>query len=64
MKYLCSGSCIAFKWIESKNTDIPSSYICKMNDAYWKGIIKLYINVYPIIKAGDNPNFPVSKKLS
>lgn len=35
-----------------------------MNDAYWKGIIKLYINVYPIIKAGDNPNFPVSKKLS
>lgn len=62
MKYLCSGSCIAFKWIESKNTDIPSSYICKMNDAYWKGIIKLYINVYPIIKAGDNPNFPVSIK--
>lgn len=57
MKYLCSGSCIAFKWIESKNTNIPSSYICKMNDAYWTNIIKLYISVYPIIKAGENTNF-------
>lgn len=61
MKYLCSGSCIAFKWIETKNTGIPSSYICKMNDAYWKCIIELYISVYPIIKAGNNPNFNVRK---
>jgi uncharacterized protein len=61
MKYLCSGSCIAFKWIETKNTDTPSAYICKMNDAYWNCIIKLYISVYPIIKAGNNPNFNIRK---
>lgn|GEM_PF-1763726 len=32
-----------------------------MNDTYWKCIIGLYISVYPIIKAGNNPNFNVRK---
>lgn len=57
MKYLCSGSCFAIKWLENKNTEIPSKYLCKTYDIYWRAIIKLYILNYPDIIEGKNVNF-------
>ena len=57
MKYLCSGSCFAIKWLENKNTDTPSNYLCKTYDIYWKAIITLYIQIYPSIVSGSNVNF-------
>lgn len=57
MKHLCSGSCFAIKWLENKNTDVPSEYLCKTYDIYWSAIIKLYIQVYPEIVSGNNINF-------
>lgn len=57
MKYLCSGSCFAIKWLENKDTNIPSSYLCKTYNIYWKAIITLYVQVYPAIINGKNINF-------
>ncbi len=57
MKYLCSGSCFAIKWLENNNTEIPSKYLCKTYDIYWRAIIKLYILIYPDIIEGKNVNF-------
>jgi uncharacterized protein len=57
LKYLCSGSCFAIKWLENKNTDEPSEYLCKSQIIYWSAIIKLYIQLYPSITSGDNINF-------
>lgn len=57
MKYLCSGSCFAIKWLVNKNTDLPSKFLCKTYDIYWKAIITLYIQVYPFIINGNNVNF-------
>lgn len=57
MKHLCSGSCFAIKWLENKNTDEPSEYLCKTYNIYWSSIIKLYIQVYPEIVSGNNINF-------
>ncbi|WP_421920092.1 radical SAM protein [Marinifilum sp.] len=57
MKYLCCGSCFAIKWLENKNTNQPSEYLCKTYDIYWKSIIKLYIQLYPVIISGENINF-------
>lgn len=57
MKYLCSGSCFAIKWLENKNTNEPSEYLCKTYDIYWSSIIKLYIQIYSEIVSGNNINF-------
>jgi len=57
MKYLCTGSCFAIKWLENKNTDVPSDYLCKTYDIYWTAIIKLYTQIYPYITSGNNINF-------
>lgn len=57
MKYLCSGSCFAEKWLENKNTEEPSEYLCKGFDIYWSAIIKLYTQVHPVIIGGRNVNF-------
>ncbi len=57
MKYLCSGSCFAIKWLENKNTNEPSEYLCKTYNIYWSAIIKLYIQLYPVIISGENINF-------
>jgi radical SAM protein with 4Fe4S-binding SPASM domain len=57
MKYLCSGSYFAIKWLENKNTDDPSEYLCKTYNIYWRAIIKLYIQLYPVIISGNNINF-------
>ncbi len=57
MKYLCSGSCFAIKWIENKNTEEPSNYLCKTYNIYWSAIIKLYTQIQPIIISGNNINF-------
>jgi radical SAM protein with 4Fe4S-binding SPASM domain len=57
MKYLCSGSCFAIKWLENNNTETPSEYLCKTYDIYWSAIIKLYILIYPYIINGENVNF-------
>ncbi len=57
MKYLCSGSCFAIKWLENNNTETPSEYLCKTYDIYWSAIIKLYILIYPDIIEGKNVNF-------
>jgi uncharacterized protein len=57
MKYLCAGSCFAKKWLEHKNTDDPSEYLCKTYNVYWNSIIKLYIQLHPVIMSGNNVNF-------
>jgi len=57
MKYLCSGSCFAIKWLENKNTEKPSDYLCKTYNIYWSAIIELYIHIYPVIISGNNINF-------
>ena len=57
LKHLCSGSCFAIKWLENKNTDKPSEYLCKTYRIYWSSIIKLYIQIYSEIISGDNINF-------
>lgn len=62
MKYLCSGSCFAIKWLENKSTDEPSEYLCKTYNIYWSAIIKLYIQLYPMIINGKNINFIESVK--
>ena len=61
IKYLCSGSCFAKKWLEHKNTDVPSEYLCKTYNIYWNAIIKLYIQLYPVIISGNNINFNEKK---
>ncbi|MDR2064710.1 MAG: radical SAM protein [Prevotellaceae bacterium] len=57
MKYLCSGSCFAIKWLENKNTEEPSEYLCKTYNIYWSAMIKLYIQLHPVIISGNNINF-------
>ncbi|NVO12102.1 MAG: radical SAM protein [Bacteroidales bacterium] len=57
MKYLCAGSCFAIKWLENKNTEEPSEYLCKTYNIYWSAIIKLYTQLYPVIISGNNINF-------
>lgn len=57
MKYLCSGSCFAIKWLENKNTEKPSDYLCKTYNINWSAIIELYIHIYPVIISGNNINF-------
>ncbi len=54
LRHLCSGSCIAAKWIESKDTTKPSEYHCLLNKTYWEAIIKLYILIRPYIKGNIN----------
>jgi radical SAM protein with 4Fe4S-binding SPASM domain len=54
MRYLCSGSCIAEKWLESGDTNVPSKYLCAVNNVYWTAIIKLYISIYPYIDGNIN----------
>lgn len=61
MKYLCSGSCFAEKWLENKNTEEPSEYLCKGYDIYWNAIIKLYTKLYPVIISGQNVNFSANE---
>ena len=55
LRHLCSGSCIAAKWLESKDTTIPSKYHCAVSEVYWEAIIKIFIQIYPYIK--NNINF-------
>lgn len=55
LRHLCSGSCIAAKWLDSKDTTQPSAYHCAINNVYWESIIEIYIQVQPYIK--DNVNF-------
>lgn len=55
LRHLCSGSCIAVKWLESRDTNITSKYLCAINNLYWDFVIRLYINIYPYIK--NNINF-------
>lgn len=55
LRHLCSGSCIAAKWIENKDTTIPSKYNCALNAIYWEAIIHIYISIQPYIK--NNINF-------
>lgn len=57
MKYLCSGSCFAIKWLENQDTDIPSKYLCETYNIYWTAIVELYIQLYPVIINGNNINF-------
>ena len=57
MKHLCSGSCFAVKWLENKDTNKPSEYLCKTYNVYWTSIIRLYIQIYHIIISGNNINF-------
>ena len=54
IRYLCSGSCIAVKWLESKDTNIPCRYLCAVNNVYWEAIIKLYICIYDYIDGNIN----------
>ena len=54
LRHLCSGSCIAAKWLESKDTSKPSEYHCLLNKTYWEAIIKLYILIRPYIKGNIN----------
>ncbi len=54
LRHLCSGSCIAAKWLDSKDTTKPSEYHCLLNKTYWEAIIKIYIRVYPYIKGNIN----------
>ncbi|WP_418500652.1 radical SAM protein [Culturomica massiliensis] len=63
MKYLCSGSCFALKWLENKDTTQPSDYLCKSYDIYWSAIIKLYTMVFSSISSGKNVNFISLEKL-
>lgn len=56
MKYLCSGSCFAVKWLVNKNTDNPSEYLCETYNIYWKAIITLYIQISSFVNE-DNVNF-------
>lgn len=55
LRHLCSGSCIAAKWLESKDTTIPSAYHCALNKVYWEAIIRIFIQIQPYIK--NNVNF-------
>ena len=54
LRHLCSGSCLAAKWLESKDTSKPSEYHCQLNKIYWEAIIKIYILVRPYIKGNIN----------
>lgn len=54
LRYLCSGSCMASKWIESQDTDMPSKYLCAIGNVYWESIIKLYVSIYPYIRGNIN----------
>jgi uncharacterized protein len=62
MKYLCSGACFAQKWTENGNTEDPSIYLCKGFDIYWSAIVKLYVQLYPVIISGVNVNFSKNEK--
>lgn len=55
VRYLCSGACVAAKWLESQDTTIPTIYQCALSNVYWETIIKIYINIHAYIK--DNINF-------
>lgn len=55
LRHLCSGSCIAAKWLESKDTTKPSEYHCALNKMYWEFIIRIFILSFPYIK--NNINF-------
>lgn len=55
LRHLCSGSCIAAKWLESKDTTMPSVYHCALNKMYWEAIIRIFIQIQPYIK--NNVNF-------
>jgi radical SAM protein with 4Fe4S-binding SPASM domain len=57
LKYLCSGSCLAIKWLENGNTDTPSKYLCSVYDIYYTAIVKLYIQLHSVITSGTNFNF-------
>lgn len=46
IKYLCSGSCFAIKWLVNNRTDIVSKYLCNIYKMYWEMIIRLYIKTY------------------
>lgn len=54
LRHLCSGSCIAAKWLDSKDTTKPSEYHCLLNNTYWEAIIEIYIKVRPYIKGNIN----------
>lgn len=55
LRHLCSGSCIAAKWLESKDTTKPSAYLCAVNAMYWEAIVKIYIQIRACIQ--NNVNF-------
>jgi len=57
LKHICSGSCFAIKWLENKDTNKPSDYLCKTYNIYWSSIIKLYIQIHSEIVSGNNINF-------
>lgn len=54
MRYLCSGGCLATKWLETKTTTNPSEYQCILNSIYWEAIIKIFIQISPYIKGNIN----------
>lgn len=55
LRHLCSGDCIAAKWIESHDTTIPSPYQCALNEVYWKSIVNIYIQTHDFLN--NNVNF-------
>jgi len=57
IRYLCGGGCFALRWIENKNTDKMSQYMCRYFKIYWYNIIKLYIRTFPKLTDQSNKNY-------
>lgn len=56
-KYLCGGGCFALNKMKTGKSSEPYNYLCDVLKIYWEELIKLYIQVYPEIVGGNNPNF-------
>lgn len=48
-KYLCGGGCFALNTIKTGDPNVPDSYRCEVEKAYWEFIITLYIRLHPFV---------------
>jgi len=47
-KYLCSGSCMADKYINNENTSKIVHVTCMLQKYYWDAILKLYYKIHKV----------------
>ncbi len=57
VRNLCGGGCFAVRYIENKDTNKHSKYLCRYYKIYWTKLIEMYVEVYDYITDNNNVNF-------